>query len=97
MAGEYGKWAGKAEDPETSIGHVIPARYPFAEVVPEDGARCSTCYYLSEDRKHCKNTLYQADMKTDELRAVDKETGKTFLPKAERFCCMVWSGSPRTV
>lgn len=67
------------------IGHVIPARYPFAEEVPEEGARCSTCAYLSDDRKHCNNRLYREDMKTKELQA-----------PADRFCCMVWSAERRS-
>ncbi len=65
--------------------HVIPERYPFAETVGKDGAKCSTCHYLGKDGKTCRNKLY-----------IKAEGTKKLGDKADRFCCMVWSKEART-
>lgn len=68
------------------MSHKIPSRYAFAEGVPAEGASCATCYYVSEDREHCRNLLYADELGTADLGA-----------KADRWCCMLWSAEKRGV
>lgn len=63
----------------------VPDRYPVAEEVPEAGASCATCHYVTKDKKQCRNLLYQAAHGSRDLGAA-----------ANRWCCIFWSAEARS-
>ena len=45
----------------------LPEDHAPVIFVPKNGARCSTCKWVSADKKRCGNTLFADWMGTDEL------------------------------
>ena len=54
----------------------VPEGHQVGMRVPRGGSSCATCEYLSEDRKHCGQRLFQ------------KWNGSSALPApANSYCC----------
>lgn len=58
----------------------LPDRYPFAEKVPDAGASCATCEFVTPDGQGCRNKFYIKAHGSRDLGAT-----------AKRWCCIAWT------